>query len=201
MRFALNSAEETMSNSLRTTVLMGAITALFIGLGALLGGQTGMLAALLIAWLTNFAGYWFSDKFVVAMHGARQVVPSGSPMLTEIVSRLSRAAAIPAPRVYLINSNTPNAFATGRNPQNATIAVTCGLIHLSSTSEIEAVIAHEISHIRRPICRAFIHREPLQRERADPTIFHSSTNRGAHEPSVADGSPEAKRMGKGVFYC
>jgi heat shock protein HtpX len=137
-----------MSNTLRTAVLMGAMTALFIGVGGVIAGQTGMLVALLIAAVTNFAGYWFSDKLVLRMHGAQEVAPTEAPALTEIVSRLSRAAGLPAARLYLIGSDTPNAFATGRNPQNAAIAVTRGLMDLCSTSEIEAVIAHEISHIR-----------------------------------------------------
>jgi heat shock protein HtpX len=137
-----------MSSTLRTAVLMGAMTALLIGVGGVIGGQTSMLVALLIAAVTNFAGYWFSDKLVLRMHGAREVAPTEAPALTEIVSRLSRAAGLPAARLYLIGSDTPNAFATGRNPQNAAIAVTRGLMDLCSTSEIEAVIAHEISHIR-----------------------------------------------------
>jgi heat shock protein HtpX len=137
-----------MSNTLRTAVLMSAMTALLIGVGGLLGGETGMLVALLIAGVTNFAGYWFSDKLVLMMHRAREVTPTDAPALNETVSRLSRAAGLPAPRVYLICSDTPNAFATGRNPHNAAIAVTRGLMHLCSTSELEAVIAHEISHIR-----------------------------------------------------
>ena len=137
-----------MRNALRTAVLMGAITALLVGVGGLLGGQTGMVVALLIAGVTNFGGYWFSDKLALTMHGAEEVTPADAPALNEIVNRLSRAAGLPAPRVYLIGSDTPNAFATGRNPQNAAIAVTRGLMHFCSTSEIEAVIAHEISHIR-----------------------------------------------------
>jgi len=137
-----------MSNTLRTAVLMGSMTALLIGVGGVIGGQTGMLVALLIAAATNFAGYWFSDKLVLTMHGARQVAPTEVPALTEIVSRLSRVAGLPAPRLYLIGSDTPNAFATGRNPHNAAIAVTRGLMDLCRTPEIEGVIAHEISHIR-----------------------------------------------------
>src|ERR1700730_10601201 len=99
-----------MSNTLRTAVLMGAMTALLIGVGGVIGGQTGMLVALLIAAVTNFAGYWFSDKLVLRMHGAREVAPTEAPALTEIVSRLSRAAGLPAARLYLIGSDTPNAF-------------------------------------------------------------------------------------------
>ena len=118
-----------MSNALRTAVLMSAMTALLIGVGGLLGGETGMLVALLIAGVTNFAGYWFSDKLVLMMHRAREVTPTDAPALNEIVSRLSRAAGLPAPRVYLIGSDTPNAFATGRNPHNAAISVTRGLMH------------------------------------------------------------------------
>jgi heat shock protein HtpX len=140
--------QKTMSKTLRIAVLMGAMTALLIGVGGLLGGQTGMLVALLIAGVTNFAGYWFSDKLVLTMHRAREVPATEAPAVSEIVSRLSRAAGLPVPRVYLIDSDTPNAFATGRNPQNAAIAVTRGLMHLCSTSQIEAVIAHDISHIR-----------------------------------------------------
>jgi heat shock protein HtpX len=136
-----------MSNTFKTTVLLGAMTALIVGIGGLLGGQTGMLVALAIAGVTNFAGYWFSDKIVLRMHRAREVAPAEASALYEIVQRLSRMAGLPAPRVYLIESDTPNAFATGRNPQNAAIAVTHGLLRLCDSVEIEAVIAHEISHI------------------------------------------------------
>jgi len=124
------------------------MTALLVGIGGLAGGRSGMLVALLIAGAANFAGYWFSDKIVLRMHGAREVVPAETPALSEMVHRLSRAAGLPTPRIYLIESDTPNAFATGRNPRNAAIAVTRGLLRLFDSAEIEAVIAHEISHIR-----------------------------------------------------
>jgi len=113
----------------------------------LIGGQFGMLVALIIAGAINFVGYWFSDKIVLRMHGARKVIPAEASILSEIVQRLSAAAGLPTPRLYLIESGTPNAFATGRNPQNAAIAVTRGLLQLCDSTEIEAVIAHEISHI------------------------------------------------------
>jgi Zn-dependent protease with chaperone function len=106
-----------MSNTLRTTLLLGAMTALIVGIGGLAGGQSGMLVALLIAGATNLAGYWFSDKIVLATHGAREVAPTDDPALNEIVHRLSRAAGLPTPRIYLIESDTPKAFATGRNPR------------------------------------------------------------------------------------
>jgi heat shock protein HtpX len=136
-----------MSNTLKTTVLLGAMTALIVGIGSLVGGQSGMLVELPIAAATNFVGYSFSDKIVLGMHGAREVVPTEAPALNEIVHRLSRAAGLPTPRVYLIESDTPNAFATGRDPRNAAIAVTRGLLRLCDSAEFEAVIAHEISHI------------------------------------------------------
>jgi heat shock protein HtpX len=136
-----------MSNTLKTTLLLGAMSALIVGIGNLIGGQFGMLVALLIAGAINFVGYWFSDKIVLRMHGARKVIPAEASILSEIVQRLSAAAGLPTPRLYLIESDTPNAFATGRNPQNAAIAVTRGLLQLCDSAEIEAVIAHEISHI------------------------------------------------------
>src|SRR5438874_1125888 len=123
-----------MSNTLRTTLLLGAMTALIVGIGGLAGGQAGMLLALLIAGATNFAGYWFSDKIVLAMHGAREIAPNYDPALHEIVRRISRAARLPTPRVYLIENDTPNAFATGRNPRNAAIAVTGGLLRLCDSA-------------------------------------------------------------------
>jgi heat shock protein HtpX len=137
-----------MSNTLKATVLLGAMTALIIGIGGLVGGHSGMLVALLIAGATNFVGYWFSGKIVLRMHGAREAAPTEFPALNEIVQRLSRAAGLPTPQVCLIESDTPNAFATGRNPRNAALAVTRGLLRLCDSAEIEAVIAHEISHIR-----------------------------------------------------
>ncbi|MGH9773212.1 MAG: M48 family metalloprotease, partial [Candidatus Acidiferrales bacterium] len=136
-----------MTNTLKATLLLTAMTALIVGIGGFVGGTPGMLGALLIAAITNFASYWFSDKIVLRLHGARQAVPAEAPALNEIVHRLSKIAGVPAPRVYLIESETPNAFATGRNPHNAAIAVTKGLLRLCNRAEIEAVIAHEISHI------------------------------------------------------
>jgi heat shock protein HtpX len=128
-------------------MLMAGMTGLIIGIGGLVGGHTGMLVALLVAGATNVVGYWFSDKIVLSMHGAREVALGEAPALDDIVRRLSRAAGLPQPPLFWLDSDTPNAFATGRNPQNVAIAVTRGLVRLCSTSEIEGVIAHEISHI------------------------------------------------------
>ena len=136
-----------MSNTLKTTLLLGAMTALIVGIGGWIGGQFGMLVALLIAGAANFVGYWFSDRLVLSMHGAKKADATEVSALNEIVQRLSQAAGLPTPRLYLIESDTPNAFATGRNPQNAAIVVTRGLLRLCDSAEIEAVIAHEISHI------------------------------------------------------
>ena len=133
---------------IRTAMLLAAMTALFMGVGYVLGGQTGMVVAMLFAAGTNLFAYWNSDKLVLRMHGAQPVTRAGQPDLYAMVERLAKAAGLPMPRIYLIDQRQPNAFATGRNPQNAAVAVTTGLLRLLDRDEVEGVIAHELAHIQ-----------------------------------------------------
>ncbi|MGZ8416225.1 MAG: zinc metalloprotease HtpX [Methyloceanibacter sp.] len=133
---------------LRTAILLAALTALFMGIGFLLGGQTGMVVALLVAAAMNLFAYWNSDKMVLRMHGAREVDARSAPELYALVGRLAAAAGLPMPRVYVMENPQPNAFATGRNPQNAAVAVTTGLLNTVSQEELAGVIAHELGHIK-----------------------------------------------------
>ncbi len=135
-------------NLIRTAMLMAFMTALFMGIGFLVGGQTGMLIALAIAAAMNFFSYWRADKMVLKMHNAVEVDPDNAPEFYEIIARLAEAADLPMPAVYLIDSAQPNAFATGRNPENAAVAASTGLLEKLSMEEIAAVMAHELAHIK-----------------------------------------------------
>jgi heat shock protein HtpX len=137
-----------MTNVLRTTILLAALTALFLVIGAALGGNQGLFIAFVFALLMNFASYWFSDKIVLSMYGAREVSPNEAPDLHRLVQRLAQRAGIPMPRVYIIPSDAPNAFATGRNPQHGALAVTEGILRMLDTDELAGVLAHELGHIR-----------------------------------------------------
>ena len=137
-----------MSNVLRTTVLLAALTALFLVIGGALGGNQGLFIAFVFALLMNFASYWFSDKIVLKMYGAREVSPHEAPELYQLVQRLAQRAGIPMPRVYVIPGDAPNAFATGRNPQHGAVAVTEGIMRMLDTDELAGVLAHELGHIR-----------------------------------------------------
>jgi len=137
-----------MTNVLRTTVLLAALTALFLVIGAALGGNQGMVIAFIFALAMNAASYWFSDKIVLTMYGAREVSLHEAPELYRLVQRLAQRAGIPMPRVYLIASDSPNAFATGRNPQHGAVAVTEGIMRLLDEQELAGVLAHELGHIR-----------------------------------------------------
>jgi heat shock protein HtpX len=137
-----------MFNALRTTVLLAAMTALFMVVGYFIGGTSGMLIALVFAGLTNLFAYWNSDKMVLRMQGAVPVERSRVPELYDMVDVLSRRAGIPTPRVYVIQTDQPNAFATGRDPNNAAVAVSSGLLRHLDTREVAGVIAHELAHIR-----------------------------------------------------
>jgi heat shock protein HtpX len=137
-----------MTNVLRTTVLLAALTALFLVIGGALGGNQGLFIAFVFALLMNFASYWFSDKIVLKMYGAREVSPHEAPELHQLVQRLAQRAGIPMPRVYIIPSEAPNAFATGRDPQHGAVAVTEGILRLLDTDELAGVLAHELGHIR-----------------------------------------------------
>ncbi|HXG78859.1 MAG TPA: zinc metalloprotease HtpX [Methyloceanibacter sp.] len=133
---------------LRTAILLAALTALFMGIGFLIGGQSGMWIALLIAGGMNLFAYWNSDKMVLRMYGAQEVDARSAPELYDLVRQLAANAGLPMPRVYIMDNPQPNAFATGRNPQNAAVAVTTGLMHTVDKQELAGVIAHELGHIK-----------------------------------------------------
>jgi len=137
-----------MGNWFKTTLLMAALTALIVFIGNLLGGQNGMMLAFVLAIGMNFFSYWFSDKIVLRMYKAQEVTPSESPELHQIVAGLAQRANIPMPRIYIIPEESPNAFATGRNPEHAVVAVTEGLLKLMKRDELEGVLAHELAHVK-----------------------------------------------------
>ncbi len=137
-----------MGNLVKTGVLLAALTVLLVLIGGALGGQQGMLLALVMAMVMNLGSYWFSDKIVLAMYGARAVDEAQAPGLYRIVRTLATRAGIPMPKVYIIAQETPNAFATGRNPQHAAVAVTEGILRVMSEDELEGVLAHELSHVQ-----------------------------------------------------
>lgn len=137
-----------MSNTFKTALLLGALTALLVLIGRAIGGQQGMLIAFVFALAMNLASYWFSDKLVLAMYGAQPIEESRAPGLYRIVRTLATRAEISMPRVYLVESETPNAFATGRNPRNAAVAVTEGILKALGEEELEGVLAHELAHVK-----------------------------------------------------
>jgi len=135
-------------NLLKTAVLMAAITALFMAIGAAIGGRQGMILALGVAVAMNFFSYWFSDKLVLKMYNAQEVDATSAPQFHHMVSELAQRAGLPMPRVYLIQEDAPNAFATGRNPQHAAVAATTGILRLLSERELRGVMAHELAHVK-----------------------------------------------------
>ena len=135
-------------NYLRTAILLAGLTALFMGVGYLLGGPNGAMIAFLIAAATNFFAYWNSDRMVLRAYGAHEVDRTSAPELVELVAELAGRAGLPMPRVFVVDNPQPNAFATGRNPQNAAVAVTTGLMQSLSREELAGVIAHELAHIK-----------------------------------------------------
>jgi len=135
-------------NWIKTSVLMAGIVALFGAVGAMIGGRDGMLLALVFGGATNLWAYWFSDRMVLKMYRAREVDEASSPYLYNMVRELARRADLPMPKVYLIDEAQPNAFATGRNPDNAAVAATTGIIHLLSERELRGVMAHELAHVK-----------------------------------------------------
>jgi heat shock protein HtpX len=137
-----------MSNIFKTGILLAVLTAMLVLIGGAIGGQQGMVIAFVIALGMNFVSYWFSDKMVLAAYGAQPIDEAAAPRLYAIVHRLATRAGIPMPRVYLIPSETPNAFATGRNPQHAVVAVTEGIMRILDEEELEGVLAHELSHVK-----------------------------------------------------
>ncbi|MBV1775720.1 zinc metalloprotease HtpX [Burkholderiaceae bacterium DAT-1] len=135
-------------NWMKTTLLMAAIVALFGTVGALLGGQTGMLLALLFAGATNVFAYWHSDEVVLRMYNAREVDAHSAPEFYSMVQELSGRAGLPMPRVYVIDEDQPNAFATGRDPEHAAVAATTGIMRMLTYRELRGVMAHELAHVR-----------------------------------------------------
>ena len=135
-------------NYLRTGILLAALTALFVAIGFMIGGTGGMLIAFALALAMNLFAYWNSDKMVLRMYGAREVNAHSAPDFYGLVADLARRADLPMPKVYIIDSDQPNAFATGRNPENAAVAATAGLLARMSREEVAGVMAHELAHVR-----------------------------------------------------
>jgi heat shock protein HtpX len=140
-------------NTLKTFLLLAGLMALFLWIGRMVAGQAGMMYAFILACVMNFMSYWFSDKLVLAMYGAKPVSATDAPELYHTVEKLAQRANIPMPRVYIIQSPVPNAFATGRNPSHAAVAATTGILERLNRSELEGVLGHELSHV--------IHRDTL----------------------------------------
>jgi heat shock protein HtpX len=136
-----------MFNWVKTAMLMAAIMALFGVVGGMVGGRSGMLLALVLGGAMNVFSYWFSDKMVLKMYNAQEVDESSAPQFYGMVRDLAQRAGLPMPRVYLIDEQQPNAFATGRNPEHAAVAATTGILHLLSARELRGVMAHELSHV------------------------------------------------------
>lgn len=140
--------DSAMGNQIRTTLLLAVLTAVIVWIGGAMGGRQGMVMALFFAGAMNFASYWYSDTIVLKMYKAREATPAQAPELYRLVERLARNAGLPMPRVYVIPQDTPNAFATGRNPAHAVVAVTEGLLRLMSPDELAGVLAHELGHVK-----------------------------------------------------
>lgn len=135
-------------NRIKISILLATLTALLLWAGQALGGQNGLVLAVLLAGLMNFGSYWFSDKIVLRMYGAQEISPAEAPELHAMVRDLALRASLPMPKLYLIEEEAPNAFATGRDPQHGVVAVTRGLQHLLDRDEVAGVIAHELAHIK-----------------------------------------------------
>lgn len=135
-------------NYFRTSLLLAAMTSLFLGVGFMLGGSGGMMIALFLALAMNGFAYWNSDKMVLGMYGAREVDEASAPEYVRMVRLLAQNAGLPMPKVYVIDNAQPNAFATGRNPEHASVAATTGLLQMLSPQELAGVMAHELAHIR-----------------------------------------------------
>lgn len=137
-----------MFNWLKTSILMAGIVALFGAVGMMIGGERGMILALIFGGGMNLFSYWFSDKMVLRMYNAQEVDATSSPYLYNMVRELAQRAQLPMPRVYIINEHQPNAFATGRNPEHAAVAATSGILQLLSERELRGVMAHELAHVK-----------------------------------------------------
>jgi len=138
----------TTTNYVKTALLLGLLTGLIVLCGGALGGRSGMVFALAVAAVMNLGSYWFSDKIVLAMYRAQPVSEAEAPRLYSIVQRLTARAGIPMPRIFVLQERSPNAFATGRNPSHAAVAVTAGLLEMMDDEELEGVIAHELGHVK-----------------------------------------------------
>jgi heat shock protein HtpX len=137
-----------MGNQIRTTILLALMTAFLLFVGQILGGRQGMLIALVLAAVMNFVSYWYSDKIVLRMYNAKEINAASSPELFGIVRNLVQRAGLPMPKVYIIPNSSPNAFATGRNPEHAVVVVTEGLMRIMDREEITGVLAHELAHVK-----------------------------------------------------
>ncbi|MGA2959285.1 MAG: zinc metalloprotease HtpX [Thermodesulfobacteriota bacterium] len=137
-----------MGNMFKTFILLAGLTVLLLLIGQALGGRQGLYFALFMTLIINFIGYWFSDKIALAMSGAQEVSINEAPDLHQMVEKLAVQAGVPKPRVYIIPQDTPNAFATGRNPEHAAVAVTQGILRILKPEELEGVLAHELAHVR-----------------------------------------------------
>jgi heat shock protein HtpX len=137
-----------MSNAVKTTLLLGLLTGLIVAIGSVLGGSQGIVIAFVLAAVMNFSAYWFSDKMVLRMYSAQPVDETQAPALYQIVRNLVAKNQLPMPKVYIIPTDAPNAFATGRNPENAAVAVTEGILRLLRPEELEGVLAHELAHVK-----------------------------------------------------
>ncbi len=135
-------------NAFRTMILMTTLSLMLVAFGGILGGTSGMTVALCIAFVINFVSYWFSDKIVLKMYGARKVSEAEAPKLCRMVRELSSKANLPMPKVYVMEQGQPNAFATGRNPAHSAVAVTTGILRILTKEELEGVLAHELAHIK-----------------------------------------------------
>jgi heat shock protein HtpX len=137
-----------MANQLKTVLLLGVLTGLFLAIGHLVAGKQGMIIAFVVALFMNFFSYFFSDKLALAMYGAREITYEEAPWLHEMVEDLARRAGIPKPKIYLAPISVPNAFATGRDPNHAAVAVTSGILQILNKDELRGVLAHELGHIK-----------------------------------------------------
>ncbi|MCX7780778.1 MAG: zinc metalloprotease HtpX [Negativicutes bacterium] len=135
-------------NSLKTTVLLAALTGLMLAVGAFFGGTKGMTVMFVVSILMNFFSYWYSDKLVLKMYGAREVTINDAPEFVRMVANLAQKARMPMPKVYIIDTDVPNAFATGRDPEHAAVAATTGIMRALNYEELEGVMAHELAHIK-----------------------------------------------------
>jgi len=142
------SRSDTSMSMLKTGILLAALTALFMGVGYLIGGPGGMALAFLFAAGTNLFAYWNSDKMVLKMYRAQEVTPESAPKFYNLVSELAQNAELPMPKVYIINDPTPNAFATGRNPEHAAVAATTGILQGLNNDELAGVLSHELAHVK-----------------------------------------------------